>query len=81
MKKRVDDFAIMQTRWYGHYLDASVMQQQAEVSLELCAAQRAAALAQLHDEGWSSVVIAEAVRLTSRRVDQLIARDRRARAE
>jgi len=80
MRQVVDDFAILQTRWYGQFLDASVQQQTAEVALALTAARRATALAELHDDGWSLAAIAEACGLTRTRVCQLIARDRRARA-
>lgn len=75
----VDEFAIHLNRWWGQFLDASVEQQTAEAAVALCAAQRAYALAQLHAEGWSLAVIAEAAGLTKRRVCQLIARDRRGR--
>jgi hypothetical protein len=77
MKQQVDEFAIMQNQWWGQYFDASVLQQQSEVSLELCAARRATALARLHADGYSLAQIAGAAGLTPRRVCQLIARDRR----
>ncbi len=80
MKQVVDEFAILQTPAWGAFLDASVEQQQAEVSLALCAVRRAEALARLHDEGWTMAQIADAARLTPTRVWQLITRDRRGRA-
>ena len=80
MAQPVDEYAIMLNPWFGQYTDASFEQQQAEVSLALTAASRAAALAKLHDDGWSLAAIAEACGLTRTRVCQLIARDRRARA-
>jgi hypothetical protein len=80
MKQPVDEFAILQNPWWGQYFDASFEQQQSEVSLALCAARRAAALARLHASGWSLAEIADAAQLTRTRVWQLIARDRRGRA-
>ncbi len=76
MKQPVDDFAILQTRWWGEYLDALLESQQAEVALMLCAARRAAALARLRDDGWSMAQIADAAQLSRERVWQLVSRDR-----
>jgi hypothetical protein len=76
MKHPVDEAAILQNHWYGQFLDASVEQQTAEVAVALLAARRGAALARLRDEGWPLAVIAEAAGLTTRRICQLIARDR-----
>jgi hypothetical protein len=76
MKQPVDEFAILQNPWWGQYFDASFEQQQSEVSLALCAARRAAALARLRDDGWPVAAIAAAAGLTTRRVCQLIRRGR-----
>ena len=70
MAQPVDEYAIMLNPWFGQYTDASFEQQQAEVSLALTAASRAAALAKLHDDGWSLAAIAEACGLTRTRVCQ-----------
>ncbi len=74
-----DDFAIELNPHWGAYLDAVLQSQQAELSLAMCAAQRADALARLHDEGFTMAAIAEAAGLTPTRVWQLITRARRGR--
>jgi hypothetical protein len=79
MKNLDDEFRLLQTPWWGAYLDASVQQEQAEVALALCAALRAAALARLHDDGWSMAAIADAAQLSRQRVCRMIIRDRRGR--
>jgi hypothetical protein len=80
MKQLDDDFAILQNRWWGEYLDALMEQQSAEIALAMCAARRAAALARLSDDGWSTVAIADAAQLSRQRVWRMITRDRRGRA-
>jgi hypothetical protein len=76
MKQPVDEFAIIQNRWYGQYLDASFQQSTAEAEVALCGQRRAAALARLRDDGWTVAAIASAAGLTKRRVSQLIRRGR-----
>jgi hypothetical protein len=79
MKQPDDEFAIYQNPHWGRYLDALLEQQTAEVSLSLCAARRAEALARLRDDGWTLVAIADAAQLSRQRVWRMITRDRRGR--